>query len=76
MPSSVAPSLTKVCNFNTIQLTTVALLGQTDKELYRKITNGEFHQPEWLSDDSFEFLHWMMNVNADERPSATEVREG
>ena len=46
----------------------------TDKELYRKITSGEFYAPEFMQKEAKEFVEWILNVNADERPTAKEVR--
>jgi len=47
--------------------------GATDKELYKKITKGEFYLPDFLSEEAKELLKLIMKVNADERPSADEI---
>lgn len=44
--------------------------GQTDKELYRKITKGDFTEPDFLSDDAKRLLKRIMNVEPSKRPTA------
>jgi len=48
--------------------------GNTDKELYRRIQRGTFvMHNENVSDVLVEFLHKMINVNPDLRPTAEEL---
>ncbi|EGR30993.1 protein kinase domain protein [Ichthyophthirius multifiliis] len=44
--------------------------GQTDKELYKKITKGEFVCCESITKEADEFLKWILNVESDKRPTA------
>lgn len=45
--------------------------GQTDKELYKKITSGDFYSPDFLCKETVDFIKWILNTNSDERPDAT-----
>eukprot|EP00350_Pseudokeronopsis_sp_OXSARD2_P013426 CAMPEP_0170549324 /NCGR_PEP_ID=MMETSP0211-20121228/7480_1 /TAXON_ID=311385 /ORGANISM="Pseudokeronopsis sp., Strain OXSARD2" /LENGTH=103 /DNA_ID=CAMNT_0010855269 /DNA_START=1597 /DNA_END=1908 /DNA_ORIENTATION=- len=48
--------------------------GATDKELYKKINKGAFdNQNSSVSEELLDLLSLMMNVDADERPTADEV---
>jgi serine/threonine protein kinase len=48
--------------------------GDTDRDLYRRINRGtyELHNP-LISHNFINFLHRMINTNADERPTAEEL---
>lgn len=48
--------------------------GATDKELYRRIQRGTFElHNQFVSDQFIELLKLMLNVVADERPSAEDI---
>jgi len=47
--------------------------GSTNKELYKKITSSQPHLPDHLSPGSKSLISRMLNVNADERPTAQEI---
>ncbi len=49
--------------------------GSTDKELYRRITRGQFVLPEHLSSLSKALLIRILNVDADRRPTAHDIAE-
>mmetsp|Transcript_1311 Transcript_1311/g.1385 ORF Transcript_1311/g.1385 Transcript_1311/m.1385 type:complete len:1268 (+) Transcript_1311:89-3892(+) len=47
--------------------------GHNDKELYRKIMRGEFVIPEHVSTGACALLRRILNVDADQRPTAKEI---
>lgn len=47
--------------------------GSTDKELYRRIMRGTFHLPDHLSNKSKALLLRIMQVDPEQRPSASEI---
>jgi MAP/microtubule affinity-regulating kinase len=45
-------------------------IGATDKELYKKISSGDFYVPEHISNSARELLKKILSVEATERPTA------
>ena len=49
--------------------------GQSDKELYKKISKGQFTPPDHMSKEAKNFLSKMLVVEPDRRATATQLLE-